>query len=137
MINKGQVNQILETYGRAWETQDPNLILTIFTPDGTYQDGPFAVPMAGHKEIKAYWDKKIVKEEANIKFKVKKILIDGDESAVEWEAEFDDVVADQRVKMYEAAFLQFRDGKICSLREVWAIGKKWCGPAAPGPAADF
>ena len=78
--------------------------------------------MAGHKEIKAYWDKKIVKEEANIKFKVKKILIDGDESAVEWEAEFDDVVADQRVKMYDAAFLQFRDGKICSLREVWAIG---------------
>ncbi len=127
MPNRQLVKDTLNIYAAAWQTRDSNLILTIFTPDARYQEGPFAKAMVGHREIKAYWDKKVVKEQKNIKPVIKNFLIEGDQCAVEWHAEFDDLAADQRIKMYEVMFLKFRDGKISSLRESWVIERKW-GP---------
>jgi len=37
----------LDTYGRAWETRDPEAVVALFTEDGTYQETPFVEPMRG------------------------------------------------------------------------------------------
>lgn len=50
---------LLNTYGKAWTTQDPDLILTIFTPDATYNDTSEPKNF-GHEGIRAYWISKVV-----------------------------------------------------------------------------
>jgi hypothetical protein len=118
-MTKEHVQSIIQTYGQAWEQQDSSLILTIFNDNATYQEGPFAIPMQGHKEIKSYWDKKVVQEQREIKFTLLNILLDGDTAAVEWNGDFIDVITNERVHMYEVAIINFVNNKISSLRETW------------------
>ncbi len=118
-LTHSMVRDTLTTYCKAWSTQDPDLILTIFTPDATYQEGPFAIPMKGHEEIKRYWETKVVSEQSDIKASVTNIIIEGNAAVAEWMAYFNDLVKKERVELYEVAFLTFADGKIASLKETW------------------
>jgi uncharacterized protein (TIGR02246 family) len=114
-----QIQSILETYGKAWESQDPELIISIFTEDAIYQEGPFAVPMQGHDAIKNYWLKKVLQEQKDIHFTLLNFLVQDDQAAAEWNGDFIDTTTNEQVHLYEAAFLVFKDGKISSLRETW------------------
>ncbi len=42
-------------YVRAWETNDPGDIRTLFTPDAEYRDRPSTPPWVGHDAILAGW----------------------------------------------------------------------------------
>lgn len=42
-------------YIRAWETNDPGEIRSLFTPDAEYRDGPSTHPWVGHDAIVAGW----------------------------------------------------------------------------------
>ena len=119
IMTNEQVRTILGIYGKAWESQDPELIISIFTEDATYQEGPFAVPMQGHDAIKKYWLKKVVQEQKDIHFTLLNLLTQDDQAAAEWNGDFIDTLTDEQVHMYEAAFLTFKNGKISSLRETW------------------
>ncbi len=119
MPTKERVLKVMETFGLAWRGQDSDLILSIFSEDATYQEGPFATPMKGHAAIRQYWETKVVKGQADIHFHLHKCILEDEECAVEWDAEFDDLVANEHVELYEVAFLIFKDGKISSLRETW------------------
>ncbi len=114
-----QIQSILETYGKAWESQDPELIISIFTEDAIYQEGPFAVPMQGHDAIKNYWQKKVAQEQKDIRFTLLNFLVQDDQAAAEWNGDFIDTTTNEQVRLYEVAFLAFKDGKISSLRETW------------------
>lgn len=37
-LSKADVRRVLDTYLRAWTTQDPELIVTILTPTATYHE---------------------------------------------------------------------------------------------------
>ena len=37
-LTKQDVREVLDVYIKAWETQDPDLIVTIFTPEATYHE---------------------------------------------------------------------------------------------------
>ena len=50
-MTKDQANQLIATYGRAWEERDANLILSVFTPEATYFD-PREGMQIGHAGIK-------------------------------------------------------------------------------------
>lgn len=114
-----QVCSILATYGQAWELQDPELIISIFTEDATYQEGPFAEPMKGRDAIKNYWLKKVVQEQKDIHFTLLSLLVQDDRAAAEWNGDFIDTTTNEQVHLYEVAFLTFKNGKISSLRETW------------------
>lgn len=123
-MTKEQARSILETYGKAWQEQDSELITSIFTEDAIYQEGPFAVPMQGRDAIKNYWLKKVVQEQKDIHFTLLNILVEGNQAAAEWNGDFVDMLTNERVHMYEAAFITFEDGKISSLREIWRSERK-------------
>ncbi|KAB2341370.1 nuclear transport factor 2 family protein [Actinomadura rudentiformis] len=42
-------------YRRAWESNDPDDILALFTPDAVFFTEPYATPFRGHEEIVAGW----------------------------------------------------------------------------------
>mgnify|MGYP001575398316 CR=1 FL=1 len=123
MVERKTVDKILKVYGEAWMKQDPEKILTIFAKNATYHERVLKKPYVGHGEIKQYWQTKVVQEQAEIKFRVLKVYIDGDVVIAEWDATFIDKVEKCRKHIKEVAILEIKGERIKSLREYWASEK--------------
>lgn len=119
-LTKDDVRAVLSTYIEAWETQDPDLIVTIFTPAATYHERVMQDPIPDREAIRAYWQAKVVGAQASISCRLLSLYLDGDTAVAEWEAEFDDVAQGVRKRMREIAVLEFDGHLISSLREYWA-----------------
>ena len=119
-LTKQEVRKVVDVYIRAWETQDPDLIVTIFTPAATYHERVLGDPIPDREAIRDYWDEKVVQSQANITCRLLSLYLDGDTAVTEWEAEFDDVAEGVRKRMREIAVLVFDGHLIASLREYWA-----------------
>jgi ketosteroid isomerase-like protein len=119
-LTKQDVREVVDVYIRAWETQDPDLIVTIFTPAATYHERVLGEPIPDREAIRRYWDEKVVQSQANITCRLLSLYLDGDTAVTEWEAEFDDVAEGVRKRMREIAVLVFEGRRIASLREYWA-----------------
>jgi ketosteroid isomerase-like protein len=119
-LSKATLRAVLDVYKNAWEQQDSELILTIFTKNAVYHERVLQEPIRGHEGIAAYWQEKVVKGQGRISFTLLKTYIDGSTGIAEWEVHFDDLVQRQRKHMKEIAILEFVDGKIASQREYWA-----------------
>jgi hypothetical protein len=89
-LTRQDVRDVLDIYIRAWERQDPNLIITIFTEDATYHERVLEAPIQNRDAIRDYWHTKVVESQANIKCKLLSLYLDGTTAIAEWEAEFDD-----------------------------------------------
>jgi len=118
-LGKEDVRKLIDIYIRAWTTQDPDLILTIFTPSATYRERVLDEPIRGHAGIREYWQTKVVKEQANISAELLSLYLDGTTAIAEWEARFDDLVKGYRKRMREVAILEFDGDRVAGLREYW------------------
>jgi hypothetical protein len=119
-LTKQDVRGVLDVYIRAWETQDPDLIVTIFTENATYHERVLEAPIPNREAIRDYWETKVVAAQANIKCELLNVYLDGATAIAEWEAEFDDVVQQVRKRMREIAVLNFEGRQIAALREYWS-----------------
>ncbi len=121
-LTRERAREVLLTYIRAWETQDPDLICTIFTPAATYHERVLGEPIPDRDAIRAYWESKVVRDQANITCELVEFYVDSERDTLiaEWEARFDDLVKGERKRMKEIAVLTFEDGLVSSLREYWA-----------------
>jgi ketosteroid isomerase-like protein len=120
VLTKQDVRDVIDVYIRAWETQDPDLIVTIFTPAATYHERVMGEPIPDREAIRAYWRSKVVQGQANISCELVNLYLDGTTAVAEWVAEFDDVAQGVRKRMKEIAVLEFEGPRIASLREYWA-----------------
>ena len=118
-LTKQDVREVIDVYIKAWETQDENLILTIFTEGATYHERVMREPIPDRDSIGAYWRSKVVEAQANITCRLLNLYLDGDTAIAEWEAEFDDLAQGLRKRMREIAVLTFEGRLIASLREYW------------------
>jgi ketosteroid isomerase-like protein len=119
-LTKQEAREVVETYIRAWQSQDPDLIVTIFTRAATYHERVMDEPIPDREAIRAYWQSKVVGAQANITCRLESLYVDGDTAIAEWLAEFDDVTQGVRKRMKEIAVLEFEGHLIASLREYWA-----------------
>lgn len=119
-LTKQQARDVIDVYIQAWETQDPELIVTIFTDSATYHERVLQDPIPGREAIRQYWQSKVVKSQANITCELLSLYIDGTTAIAEWQAEFDDIAQGVRKRMREIAVLEFEGQLISSLREYWA-----------------
>lgn len=119
-VTRAEARSVLDTYIRAWETQDPDLIVTIFTPEATYHERVLQSPIPDREAIRQYWQSKVVESQADIRCELLNFYVDGDTVIAEWLAEFDDLDKGVRKRMKEIAVLVFDGGLIASLREYWA-----------------
>jgi hypothetical protein len=119
-LTKDDVREVIDIYIKAWETQDPDLIVTIFTPEATYHERVMQDPIPDRDAIRAYWQSKVVESQANISCHLLNLYLDGDTAIAEWETEFDDLNKGHRKRMREIAVLVFEGRLIASLREYWA-----------------
>ena len=130
-LTKQDVREVIDVYIKAWETQDENLILTIFTEGATYHERVMREPIPDRDSIGAYWRSKVVEAQANITCRLLNLYLDGDTAIAEWEAEFDDLAQGIRKRMREIAVLVFEGHRIAALREYWA------SETIPGPGRRF
>jgi hypothetical protein len=119
-LTRDDAQEVLDTYIRAWETQDPDLIVTIFTENATYHERVLEDPIPDREAIRHYWVSKVVQAQANITCELLTMYLDGTTVIAEWEAEFDDLAKGVRKRMREIAVLVFEGRLIASLREYWA-----------------
>jgi ketosteroid isomerase-like protein len=126
-LTKQEAREVIDVYIKAWETQDPDLIVTIFTPSATYHERVLSDPIPDREAIRRYWQEKVVQSQASIRCELLSLYLDGDTAIAEWEAEFDDVTQGVRKRMREIAVLVFEGDRIASLREYWA--SEQIGPA--------
>ncbi len=86
-IDYAAAGEVLETFGRAWETFDGDLIVSLFTEDAEYHDDAFGPPMVGHNAIRAYW-----LDGANttgqVEFTVERHWVSGDTVLSAWHASY-------------------------------------------------
>ena len=119
-LTKQEARDVIDVYIKAWETQDPDLIVTIFTADATYHERVMKAPIPDRAAIRQYWVDKVVGAQANIDCELVNLYLDGSTVIAEWETRFDDTVEGVRKHMKEIAVLEFEGGLIASLREYWA-----------------
>jgi len=111
--------RIMEDYRRAWERQDANLLLTLFTEDATYLENPFNEPLAGHHAIRDYWQRVVMTNQKDIRFRWRPVYSSGNDHSIEWEAEFTRLQPAQRVELRGMMFLAVSGERIARLREYW------------------
>ena len=73
----------IESYRRAWEGNDPDLLVSLFTEDGSYRSSPFRKPNLGHEGIRAYWAR-AVGPQRGTEVRMGEPVVDGNVVAVEW-----------------------------------------------------
>jgi ketosteroid isomerase-like protein len=77
------VDEWVEKYGRAWETADEELIVSLFTEDASYRSSPFHEPFRGHDQIRAYW-RRGAGSQRETRVRMGRPLVDGSRVVVEW-----------------------------------------------------
>jgi ketosteroid isomerase-like protein len=131
-LDRAFVLQTIDTYAKAWISRDPELIVTIFTPDATYHEYVLAEPIRGHAGIRHYWQTRVRGGQSHIEFKLLSLYIDGHTAIAEWEAWFVLTQSGTRKHMKEIAVLEFRGPRIASLREYWSSESLDPPPRRPG-----
>ncbi|MES2314407.1 MAG: nuclear transport factor 2 family protein [Patescibacteria group bacterium] len=119
---KEKALELLNTYGKAWVTQNPDLIATIFTEDATYND-PHEPENIGREAIRAYWVSKVVGEQKDISFKLLNYWVTENEVIAEWYAEFTDIKRNLKIQMTEVAIFKVKGDKFGALREYYKTVK--------------
>jgi len=119
MVSRKTVENILTVYENAWVNQDPDKILTIFTKDAIYHERVLKEPYVGHKQIRKYWQSKVVEEQSNIKFKLLNFYIEGDVVVAEWDITFFNNRKNKKIHMKEVGIFEIVKNKIKSIREYW------------------
>ena len=117
-MTREEAIKLLEIYGKAWETKDPELIITIFTEDATYND-PHEPENIGRDAIKEYWKYRVIGEQEDIKFNLLNTWVFRDTVIAEWHATFKDIKRNFLIDMTEVAIFTVKDGKFNSLREYY------------------
>ncbi len=63
------IAEFMQSYKRAWENSDENLLASLFAPDGCYRNTPFAVQQ-GHEAIKHYWQRTKLQTDIHLSYDV-------------------------------------------------------------------
>jgi ketosteroid isomerase-like protein len=110
--------RIMDTYGRAWETHDPELVLSVFAEDATYRENPFSEPMAGHAAIRHYWEQ-ATGPHRDVQFHWDALGASCGLHFVEWSCTFTRSDVQGRIELRGIMLIELRGERIFRFREYW------------------
>jgi ketosteroid isomerase-like protein len=119
-VDYATAGTMLETFGRAWQTFDGDLIVSMFTEDAEYHADLFAAPMVGHNAIRAYWLDGYATT-GDVEFVPERHWVSGDTVLTAWHASFRETASGDVVRL--VGFMTWdlaADGRIAKLRE-WTV----------------
>jgi ketosteroid isomerase-like protein len=110
---------LLERYGRAWETFDGDAWVALFTEHAEYHEDPFEPPLVGHNAIRAYL-LEASRSQDQVEFTVERHWVSGPTVLAAWHASFVRRPGGARVRV--AGFMTLEigtDGRVERFREWW------------------
>ena len=110
---------LLERYGRAWETFDGDAWTDLFTDDIEYHEDPFEPPMTGRNAVRAYL-LEASRAQEQVAFDVERHWAEADTVLAAWHASY--VSTADRARVHLKGFMTLElapDGRIRRLREWW------------------
>jgi ketosteroid isomerase-like protein len=111
--------ELLEAYGRAWESFDGDAWVSLFTEDAVYREDPFEEPLVGHLALRAYL-LEAAQSQSDVEFTVERHWVLAPTVLAAWHASFIRRSTGARVRL--AGFLTMEvawDGRIARFREWW------------------
>jgi ketosteroid isomerase-like protein len=110
--------QLLDTFGRGWESGAVDEIASVFAPDAVFRETPFGQPSAGLEAIRAYW-RDVPANQAEVTFKAGEIYIAGPWFATEFRCTYRRRRTGDWVDARGAIFCETKGGKIGEMRMYW------------------
>ena len=127
MVDYAQAGELIETYGRAWETFDGDSWIAIFTEDAEYHEDPFEAPIVGHNALRAYLLEASASQR-DVEFTVERHWVSGETVLAAWHVAFTRRTSGRLVRM--AGFMTAEvatDGRIARFREWTRYGPEGRG----------
>ena len=115
-LDYASAGDLLERYGRAWETFDGDAWTDLFTDDVEYRDDPFGESMVGQNAVRAYLLESAARQES-VEFTVERHWYVDPTVLAAWHASY--VQRSDRAQVRLAGFmtLEMRGDRIARLRE--------------------
>jgi ketosteroid isomerase-like protein len=127
MIGYAAAGDLLDAYGRAWETFDGDAWVAIFTDDAEYHEDPFEAPIVGHNALRAYLLDASASQR-DVEFTVERHWVSGETVLAAWHAAFTRRESGRLVRM--AGFMTAEvaaDSRIARFREWTRYGPEGRG----------
>jgi nuclear transport factor 2 (NTF2) superfamily protein len=119
MVTLPDFDRWLRTYGRAWTSRDPALVVTLFTEDASYHETPFGEPARGIEGIREYWTAN-TRVQQDVRFSYEILALWDGRGVARWWAEYTRVPSGTRARLDGVFLLEFADdGRCRRLREWW------------------
>jgi nuclear transport factor 2 (NTF2) superfamily protein len=119
LMNDQELRAWLDAYGKAWESNDPDAAMQLFTEDARYYETPFDEPSHGREGVRSYWAG-ATGSQSDISFTYEIIATLPHRGIARWSAEFTRVTSGKRVKLDGVFVLDFDSDGLCRvLREWW------------------
>jgi ketosteroid isomerase-like protein len=120
MIDYAGGGDLLEAFGRAWETFDGDGWVALFTEDAEYHGDPFGEPLVGHNALRAFLLGS-AEAQRDVDFTVERHWVSGETVLAAWHVTYATRASGQLVR--RAGFLTAEtasDGRIQRFRE-WGM----------------
>lgn len=112
-----------DRFVRAWEEQDTDLFLTLFTEDATYQDTPYTVPFQA-RDFRAFWDGLAREQSGNSMRFSESHLLGGGKAVAFWTCETNTLRrGGQRCEASGVMLLTFAPDSRCRTLREWQHGR--------------
>ncbi len=110
--------RLVDTFGRGWARQDAELLLSVFSDDAVFREGPFGQAHEGLAAIRGYWaDTSYHQSEGT--FSSGEIFTVGPWFSVEFKSVFRRRRTGEWVDVRGALFCELDDEKISEMRMYW------------------
>ena len=119
-MNRQEANALVQRQAHAWEQADPDAVIAEFSPDGILisPGGQWRGHEALRKGIGSFFA-----ESSDIEITITRVLVDGDQGAVEWTWSETKKSTGRRHTVDDAIIFTVRNGKITSWREYFDTAK--------------
>jgi uncharacterized protein (TIGR02246 family) len=128
MMRIEEVRSLIERQARAWERADAAAIVADFTPDGVLISPTGR--WQGHQALRAAAEAAFA-EVTDISITVTRVLLDGDQGAVEWTWSETNRHDGYRSTVEDGIIFELQDGKIVLWREYFDTAAMHAPPGQP------
>jgi ketosteroid isomerase-like protein len=130
-IDYATAGDLVATFGRAWETFDGDLVVSLFTENAEYHEDPFEPPLVGHNAIRAYWLNAAPSQD-QVEFTVERHWVSGDTILAAGHASYVERPSGDRVRMKTFFTFEMENGRIARFREWWHSRRTPVGQTGEG-----
>ena len=119
MIDYAAAGDLLDAYGRAWETFDGDAWVAIFREQAEYHNDPFGPPLIGRNALRAYL-LDAAEAQRDVDFTIERHWVSGPTVLAAWHVAFVRRSSGRLVRLAGFMTLEIaQDGRIARFRE-WA-----------------